>query len=187
MFLAKNKDKINKKAIVMKGERSIFIFLIPTLAALVFIIHQFMQPGFSIIITLILFFLFFLITFLDYDRKTIYLTGSSIYIFLNGKQIFSSSLVDNFKIIELKQDRLGKFLNYGSLIFLNNDKTYYEFKYLDNPSELYNKTLKRYEKTMQKIDPNFKLDNELLHTKDEKESNDKDGEVDSIDKIEDNK
>ncbi len=157
----------------MKGKTSKFIFLLPIFISFVITIYNFLYPP-----TLILFcipFLFFLTSYFYYDRMSIYLTGSSVYVFKNGEPIFNSNLTETFKLLDIEETKIGKYLNYGNLILVNQDDTFFNYKFLENPYEFKKQIIKRYYKLMLKKDPSFSLPedvySEIFGKKEEENSN----------------
>ena len=169
--------KINPKSIVYQGKTSIFIFLYPTLLALGMIWYFFNTKTFSsFLISLSISFIVYFIAFLNFSKKQIFLTKNSVYIYMNERIKFSSLLVEDLYKIEIRQDKLGIFLNYGTLVIINKDNNYYEFFVLDNPKKCMDNIMTRYERNMKKIDPNFVSSYVLT----EKQKENKEDELDKI-------
>lgn len=161
-------ENIKRDQIVDIAEISIFIFLLPTFLALSSIVYILTQKTSNILISLFIFVPFFVVAFLNYSYKKIYLTKSSLYYFKSGISIFSVKLNDDFFIFDIKQSVLGKLLNYGEVIIVNRDNQFISCPYVSNPLKLKNKLVKRYETEMKKVDPTFILPREYVITEDEK-------------------
>lgn len=148
--------KINPKAVVAEGRTSLFIFFYPVIILLSIIIYlikgenlnQFLIFTFAAMLS-------FVPAFLNYYNKSIIVTKKSIYVFVRGKQVLKWSLEEDFYLIDVRQDKLGKFLGYGTLVLVNRDKKLYEYFFLSNPVEFQKNLFLSYEKIMKKLDPNY--------------------------------
>ena len=91
-----------------------------------------------------------------------------------NKKVFSGTLLEDFNLIDFQQTLIGKILNYGTLILVKNDKSYYSYSYLNNVENVYEKTILQYEKLILEINPDF----EAPFTNKKNHKN-----IDSLDKI----
>lgn len=155
-----SEDQIKKNLIVEIANTSIFIFWQPTVVALCSVAYMLSNKSSNILISLVVFVPFFIISFLNYFYKSIYLTKSSIYFFKNGISIFKVKLNDDFYIFDVKQSFFGKILNYGDIVVVNRDNKYITYSYINNPLKFKIKLIQRYEEEMKKIDPNYILPKE---------------------------
>lgn len=148
--------KINPKAVVVEGKTSLFIFLYPVIILLSTIVYSI--NGRNLNQFLILMFaalLSFMPAFSNYYNKSIVITKKSIYVFLRGKQILKWSLEEDFYLVDVRKDKLGRFLGYGTLVLVNRDKKLYEYFFLSNATEVQHKLFLSYEIIMKKLDPNY--------------------------------
>lgn len=148
--------KINPKAVVAEEKTSPFIFFYPVMFLLSIIIYSINLKNLTNFLLLIVVSLVtFIPAFLSYYKKTIMITKKSIYVFLRGKEILKWSLVEDFYLIDVRQDKLGKFFGYGTLVLVNQEKKLYEFFFLANPNDFKDKLIISYEKLMKQLDPNY--------------------------------
>lgn len=146
----------NKPQILHEQKSSIFL-LFPSFA--VFLISSiYLLTNFTINIFLILVIInivIFLPNFYQWKNKKIFITPGKIYVYSGKKKIIGWSFIEEFKLITLNQDKYGKFLNYGTLTIVNQNDESYNFEFLDNPKKMFTEIIKRYEKNMKKVNPNF--------------------------------
>ncbi len=162
----------------MKGKTSKFIFLLPVFMLIIIFIYNSLYPPIYVLLGVPV--SFFLISYFYYDRMSIYLTGSSVYVFKNGEPIFNSNLVENFKLLDIEETKIGKYLNYGTFIIVNQDDKFFSYKFLEDPYEFKKQVIKRYYKLMQKKDPGFSLPQEIYEEVFGKKENKK---IDSLDSL----
>jgi hypothetical protein len=148
--------KINPKAVVVEGKTSIFIFFYPVMILLSIIVYLIKSKNLDqFLIFMFAATLAFLPAFFNYYNKSIVITKKSIYVFVRGKQILKWSLEEDFYLVDIRQDRLGSLLGYGTLVLVNRDKKLYEYFFLANASDVQTKLFLSYEKIMKKLDPNY--------------------------------
>ena len=160
--------KINPKAVIMESKTSVFIFLYPIMILLSMIIYMADKKSFSnFVLFLFISLICFIAPFLNFHKKSIILTKKSIYLFLRDKEIFKLSLESDFAFVDVKQDRMGKLLNYGTLVLSDSNNNIYEYFFLSNPQKFKEKIINLHLKIMREIDPNFVSPYNLEETKEE--------------------
>ncbi len=148
--------KINPKAIIFKEKTSIFVFLYPSLIS-IFMFWYFIQnkTQSSFLLFFFLSSIMFFLAGMNFLKKELILTSSSVYICANNKIKFSLNLVSELQSIDIRQEKLGTIFNFGTVVVLKNDKTFYEFFFINDPKNCLEKIMTRYEKNVLKINPNF--------------------------------
>lgn len=170
-------NKINTKAIVYEGRTSKFIFFFPTLISLVMLFYSINNININhILIYIPISIICFFIAFINFHKKTIFITKKSIYCYVMGKQTLKWSLQDDFYSVDIKQDNFGKFLGYGTLTLFNKNKMMYEYFFLSDPKKFKDNLMVTYEKLMKKLDPNF-IPSYML------DNNDKEEKIDSLEDL----
>jgi hypothetical protein len=142
--MTKNRKK-NNVEIIAQNKTSVFIFFIPTIILIVNIYQLliFQHPS---IIFLILSLVFFIPFFLNFYKKRIILTKNKIYVMSKKKKIISWHLMDDCSYIQYEQSFLGKIFNYGTLQISNNKNQFYQYLFLHDIKNFYNKVLEQYNK-----------------------------------------
>ncbi len=158
-----HQEQINQKYIVQEGLTSIYIFIFPVVVLILSLVYIFnFATAKNNIIVMLVSVPLFIISGLNYLNKKIILTKSTLYHFLNKKCNFSVKLTEDFKILYVEQDRLGKLLNYGTVYIFNNKDEFVEYKYLDDPLNFKKKFVKVYVEEMKKIDPSYEISDEQI-------------------------
>lgn len=148
--------KINPKSIIASGKTSIMIFLLSFFILFAYLIFGLKNPNIRDFLSfLVIFLLAFIPSFLNFYQKEIYLTGNSIYIYVREKKIHSFSILEDLKALDIRQDKLGKFLNYGTLILDTKQHGVVTYMFLSNPEKMLDSIMYRYEHLMKKNDPSF--------------------------------
>ena len=152
-----NEEQINKKYIITEGKTSISIFIFPIFIFISSIIHLITNSKNNYIVLFICI-PFFIFSFLNYFNKKIILTKSTIYLFINKKSTFSVKLSSNFKLFDIKQTKIGKILNYGTIYIVDTNNNFIEYKFFKDPLSFRKKLVKVYEREMKKINPDFQIE-----------------------------
>jgi hypothetical protein len=148
--------KINPKSVIASGKTSIMIFLLAFVILSAYIIFGLKNPNISDFLSfLVIFLLAFIPSFLNFYQKEIYLTGNSIHIYVRGKKIHSFSILEDLKALDIRQDKLGKTLNYGTLIIDTKQYGVVTYMFLSEPEKMLDSIMYRYEYLMKKNDPSF--------------------------------
>lgn len=154
--IIKMSKKINPKAIIFKGKTSIFVFLYPSLISIIMLWYFIDNKTiFSFLLFFSLSAIMFFLAGMNFFKKELILTPNSVYIYANNNLKFSLNLLSELHIIDIRQEKLGRIFNFGTLVFLKNDKTFYEFFFINDPKKCLEKIMIRYEKNVLKINPNF--------------------------------
>ena len=71
------------------------------------------------------------------------------------------SFSKDFLHIKFDQTRLGKILNYGSILLVTQENKYYQIHFVKNPKEIFYTAIQEYENIMTLINPEYekKLNN----------------------------
>ncbi len=158
-----HQEQINQKYIIKEGLTSVYIFLLPISILILSLVYFFnFGSNKDNLIVLVISIPLFIISGLNYLNKKIILTKSTLYHFVNKNCNFSVKLTEDFKVLYVEQDRLGKIFNYGTVYVFNNKDQFVEYKYLDDPLNFKNFFVKTYIEEMKKIDPSFEINDENL-------------------------
>lgn len=156
-----HEEQINNKYILDEGRTSLFIFMLPIFILIISILYVFQSSKEeNNYIVLIVSIPFFVTSVLNYLNKKIILTKTSVYYFVNKKSVFFSKLSTDFKIFDIKQTKIEKILNYGTLYIFNNNGEFIEYKFFNDPLNFRKKFVKAYVEEMKKIDPSFEIEGE---------------------------
>lgn len=155
MTTDKSSKRRKKPNIVLEEHTNLFIFFYPILFSLCLIYYTF-HTNSNMLIFLIGAFIFIALQyyFMVYGKKFI-LTDKKIYVYSKNKKVLSWNLIGDFAYINYSQERLGRWLNYGSLIIVNQEKESYIYHFLNNPKKVYENVIQQYEDLMSKIDPTY--------------------------------
>ena len=169
------KIKTKKPTVIVLEKTSPLIFVVPTFAfILLFIYSLHNSEGSLFFIYMMCGLIIFLPAILQFFGKKYVLTDKKFYFYEKNKKVFSGTLLEDFNLIDFQQTLIGKILNYGTLILVKNDKSYYSYSYLNNVENVYEKTILQYEKLILEINPDF----EAPFTNKKNHKN-----IDSLDKI----
>ena len=150
------KIKTKKPTVIVLEKTSPLIFVVPTFAfILLFIYSLHNSEGSLFFIYMMCGLIIFLPAILQFFGKKYVLTDKKFYFYEKNKKVFSGTLLEDFNLIDFQQTLIGKILNYGTLILVKNDKSYYSYSYLNNVENVYEKTILQYEKLILEINPDF--------------------------------
>lgn len=154
MNVKKKKNTIN---IAIESSTHYGAFFFPVLFFLLFLLYTIktVPHNYSMLFLAILF-IIFQYFFLFYKKKII-ITDKKIYLYVRGNKKISWDLINDFLYIDYKQDKLGKFFNYGSLFIMNQNKQSFAYHYLSNCEEVRDQIIINYELQMKKINPDYEI------------------------------
>lgn len=144
-----------KSTVIVKGETSLFIYLIPMIMTLLTLYYGFKLNKLNTFITLTLVLLYQIYPTINYYKKKLVVTNNKIYFYYLGKSSYSCHYLQDFGQLYYEQDRLGKIFNYGTLILVNQQNKFYQYNYLHNPAEIYEKIVLTYEDYISMKDPTY--------------------------------
>jgi len=146
--------KLNQSHVIFKGKTSVFIFLYPFIISFCLLFYSIKNFDIKFFfVLLITSFIVFIIAFLNFYKKEIIITDDFVYLFIRGKKIFKWSIVDEIYLVNVIQNKLGKILNYGTLILVNCNNEMYEYFYLDDPITFKDQLVLIHKEKTKKIDP----------------------------------
>lgn len=111
----------------------------------------------SLIIGLIMLLASFFMTYYNYYKRKVVVTSNKFYFYRLGKKTISLSFSYDFFQIKYEKTKLGRILNYGTLILIDQKNQYYKINFISNPEEIFFCAIKEYEKVQLKINPNYEI------------------------------
>lgn len=147
----------SKKPPILHEQKTSIFFLFPSFAILLIsIIYLISKFEINMLLILLVINIFvFIPNFIQWKNKKIFITPGKIYVYNGKTKVIGWSFIEDFKLITINQTKYGKFLNYGTLKIVNQKNESYDFEFLDNPKKMFDEIIKRYEKNMKKINPDF--------------------------------
>lgn len=97
----------------------------------------------------------FFLTYYNYYKRKIVITANKFYIYRLGKKTVSLNFSNQFFQIKFEKTKLGRILNYGTLILIDQENKYYKIDFISNPESVFFSSIKEYEKIQEKINPNY--------------------------------
>lgn len=163
--LEKNKNnKISKKKsekILESTIHSIVLFYGISFSLFIFYSAYF-ENRLSFLLTLAILSISSFVTYYNFYGRKIVITKNKFYIYRLNKKSISLSFSKDFLHIKYEKTKLGKLLNYGSILLVTQDSKYYKIHFVNNPEEIFYESIKQYENVMVLINPEYekKLNND---------------------------
>lgn len=157
MSESKIKDKSIKKTTEKILESKIHpILLFYGISFSLFIMYySFINHRLPIMIALVIILIASFLTYYNYYGRKIVITKNKFYVYRLGKKTISLSFAKDFLHVKFEQTRLGKILNYGSVLLVTQENRYYQVHFVKNPEEVFYTSIEEYENIMTLINPEY--------------------------------
>jgi len=93
----------------------------------------------------------FIPSFLQWKNKKMFITKNKIYVYIGKDKIIGWNLLEEVKTITVNQSKYGKILNYGTLTLINQNEQSYDFEFLNDPKQMFEKIIAQHEYIIKKI------------------------------------
>lgn len=153
--MSSNTKKSNKPVIVIEGKTSIFIFAIPLILSVLTLIYSLSTKKLNIFLTILLCCIYMVYPITHFFKRKITVTNNKVYFYFLGKKKTSIHYLNDFYIVDYQQDRFGKFFNYGTLTLIDENKNAYQYSFLHDVFNIYEKIVIAYEDYLSKKDPEY--------------------------------
>lgn len=153
--LKKSKRKIKKPEIIYEqGIHSIILFYCISFNLLIF----YYCLGLSRIpfgLTIFLSIISISVSYYNYYNRKIVITRNKFYVYRLGKKTISLSFAKDFLHIKYEKTKLGKLLNYGSILLVTQDNQFYKVHFVKEPEQVFFASVSEYENVMQILNPDY--------------------------------
>lgn len=117
--------------------------------------YTFFQNKLSILLSLGILIISTFVTYYNYVGRKIVITKNKFYVYRLGKKTISLSFSKDFLHIKYEKTRLGKILNYGTILLVTQENKYYKINFVNQPEELFYSAIEAYENVMSLVNPAY--------------------------------
>lgn len=152
----KKPKKSNKKAEKILEETIHPIVLFYGISFSLFILYYaFVLNRIPFLLTFMLLSIAGFMSYYNFYGRKIVITQNKLYIYRLGKKIISLSYAKDFLHIKYEKTKIGRLLNYGSILLVTQDNMYYKIHFLNNPEKIFYTAIQEYENVMSIVNPDY--------------------------------
>lgn len=162
--LKKPKIKNKKAEIIIEKKIHPIIIIYNIVFCLSIFYYSLLGHGVPFLVTFFLISITSFITYFNFYKRKIVITKNKLYIYRLGKKMVSISYASDFLYIKFEKTKLGRLLNYGTILVVTQNNTLYSVNFVREPEELFIAAIKEYENVISLINPKYEkqLDKENL-------------------------
>lgn len=117
--------------------------------------YSFYLKRIPLIITVFLFAISIFVTYYNYYKRKIVITKNKFYAYRLGKKTISLSFSKDFLHIKYEKSKLGRLLNYGTILLVTQNNDYYKIHFVNEPNNVFYAAIEQYENVMTLINPQY--------------------------------
>lgn len=153
---AKPSKRKNKKAEIILEQKihPILLFYSGTFIISV-LYYSFILHRIPFFLTLVMLAITSFVTYYNYYGRKIVITRNKFYVYRLGKKIISLSYAKDFLHIKYEKTKIGRLLNYGSILLVTQDNMYYKVHFVNEPEQVFYTAINEYENVMSLINPQY--------------------------------
>lgn len=95
------------------------------------------------------------VTYYNYYKRKIVITQNKFYTYRLGKKTISLSFSKDFLHIKYEKTKIGRLLNYGTILLVTQNNDYYKIHFVKEPEKVFFAAIEQYENVMQIINPEY--------------------------------
>lgn len=184
--MSENTEAVKKKkSKSKKAEKILEVHIHPIVVfySIVFTIlvlyYSFILERVPIVLGLLMSFISVFLSYYNFYQRKIIITKNKFYVYRLGKKTISLSFSTDFLHIKYEKTKLGRLLNYGSILLVTQENKYYKVHFVNDVEKVFYTAIEEYENVMAIYNPDY----EKKLTK-EKENENGEELIDSSDNFE---
>lgn len=95
------------------------------------------------------------LTYYNFYGRKVVVTTHKIYFYRLGKKTITLSFAKDFLHMKYEKTRLGRILDYGTILLVTQEEKYYKIHFVTNPEEVFYTSIEAYENIMSMINPDY--------------------------------
>lgn len=151
----KKTKKKNKAEIVLEKKVHPIILFYDIIFSFFMMYYSLYLNRLPFLISLILLSITSFLTYYNYYGRKIVITKNKFYVYRLGKKTISLSYSKDFLHIKYEKTKLGRLLDYGSILLVTQENKYYKIHFIKEPEEVFYSSINEYENVMSLLNPKY--------------------------------